>query len=81
MTEKRGGGRVYGLWITMMIFISGRTTVWPYLEGHRFAQDVAIFALMLFVYLFGFAGGSRSTPASDQNSPGGPADATEEPLA
>ncbi|MER7807246.1 hypothetical protein [Streptomyces sp900116325] len=81
MTAKRGGGRIHGLWITMMIFISGRATVWPYLEGHRFAQDVAIFVLMLFVYLLGFAGGSRSTPASDQNSPGRPADATEEPPA
>lgn len=81
MTEKRGGGRIYGLWITMMIFISGRSTVWPYLEGHRFAQDVAIFALMLLVYLLGFAGGSRTTPASGQDSPGRPADATEDPLA
>ncbi|MFJ3270600.1 hypothetical protein OG963_29300 [Streptomyces sp. NBC_01707] len=81
MTEKRSGGRIYGLWITMMIFISGRGTVWPYLDGHRFAQEVAIFALMLLVYLLGFAGGNRSTTASDQNPPGRLTDATEDPLA
>ena len=82
MTEKRGGGRMYGLWITMMIFICGRAIVWPYLAGHRFAQDIAIFALMLLVYLLGFAGGSRSTTASDQTpSAGSPTDATEDPLA
>lgn len=80
MTGKHGGGRIYSLWITVMIFISGRATVWPYLEGHRFAQDITIFALMLLVHLLGFAGGSRSIAASDQ-PPGCPADATEDPLA
>ncbi|MFD5061823.1 MULTISPECIES: hypothetical protein [unclassified Streptomyces] len=82
MTEKRGGGRIYGLWITMMIFFSGRATVWPYLAGRRFAQDIAILALMLLVYLLGFAGGSRSPTASGQTPPtGSPIDATEDPSA
>lgn len=64
MTEKPGGRRLYGLWITMMIFISGRVTVWPLLDGHRFAQEVAIFGLMVLAYLLGFAGGNSRGSAS-----------------
>ncbi len=81
MTEKRSGRRMYGLWITMMIFISGRATVWPYLEGHGTAQHIAIFGLMLLVYLLGYAGGSRSTTGDDQSPPGRASDPTGDPLA
>lgn len=69
MRQKRSGGRLDGLWITVMIFISGRAAVWPLLHGHRTAQDVAIFGLMLLVYLLGYAGGSRSVGRTDQIPP------------
>ncbi|MFF3380786.1 hypothetical protein ACFYXF_48565 [Streptomyces sp. NPDC002680] len=70
MTEKPGKRRLYGLWITMMIYISGRVTVWPYLEGHRFAQEIAIFGLMTLAYLLGFAGGcSRGSTTPGREKP------------
>ncbi|MET7696394.1 hypothetical protein [Streptomyces sp. NPDC005485] len=80
MAKNRSRGRIYGLWITAMIFISGRVTVGPYLEGHRIAQEVAIFGLLMLVYLLGFAGGSRSTIESDQKPPERASDQTEGPL-
>lgn len=67
MTEKPGRRRLYGLWITVMIFISGRVTVWPLLDGHRFAQEAAVLGLMVLAYLLGFAGGS----SRGSTSPGG----------
>ena len=81
MTEKRGGRRLYGLWITIMIYNSGRAAVWPFFEGHRFAQEAVIFAVMLLVYLLGFAGGSRSTTGGDPSPSARASDATEDPSA
>ncbi|MGW3849275.1 hypothetical protein [Streptomyces fagopyri] len=49
--------------------ISGRVTVWPYLEGHRTAQDVAVCGLLIVVYFLGFAGGSRATSGTDKSPP------------
>lgn len=69
MAAKRNGRRMHGLWITMMILISGRVTVWPYLEGHRTAQDVAVCGLLIVVYFLGFAGGSRATSGTDKSPP------------
>lgn len=69
MTEKRHRRRMRGLWITMMILISGRVTVWPYLEGHETAQDIAVCGLFVLVYFLGFAGGSRATSGSDKSPP------------
>jgi hypothetical protein len=79
MQEKRRRGKLYGLWLTIMIFISGRASVWPLLHGHRTVQDIAICGVMVLVYLLGYAGGSRSIAGSSQGPPGLPGGPAEDP--